>query len=104
MVLPMELMHILDYKIVLLGALAIMNMVGFALMGIDKYKAKKHAWRISEKTLFLVALLGGGAGSWAGMYVFSHKTKHWYFVIGMPVITVLELALLIFAWVFSNLC
>ena len=60
--------------------LLLMNIAGFAAMGIDKCKAKAHAWRIPEKTLFGLSLLGGSAGTWAGMYAFRHKTKHWYFV------------------------
>ena len=66
--------------------LLLMNLIGFALMGADKRRAKRHAWRIPEKTLFLVAILGGSLGAWAGMYVFHHKTKHWYFAVGMPLI------------------
>lgn len=66
--------------------LLLMNIAGFAAMGIDKCKAKAHAWRIPEKTLFGLSLLGGSAGTWAGMYAFRHKTKHWYFVKGMPLI------------------
>lgn len=62
--------------------LLLMNIAGFAAMGIDKCKAKAHAWRIPEKTLFGLSLLGGSAGTWAGMYAFRHKTKHWYFVKG----------------------
>lgn len=69
--------------------LAVMNILGFALMGLDKKRAGEHQWRISERTLFLVAALGGSVGSWLGMYIFHHKTKHWYFVIGIPVIFVL---------------
>lgn len=64
--------------------LAVMNTLGFALMGLDKKRAGEHQWRISERTLFLVAALGGSVGSWLGMYIFHHKTKHWYFVIGIP--------------------
>jgi len=67
-----------------------MNLVGFAVMGIDKAKAKNHAWRIPEKAFFLVSLIGGSIGTWAGMYVFRHKTKHWYFVVGMPLILALQ--------------
>lgn len=63
-----------------------MNVVAFALMGIDKKRAVRHEWRISEAKLFLSALLGGSIGSIAGMRCFHHKTKHWYFVIGMPLI------------------
>jgi uncharacterized membrane protein YsdA (DUF1294 family) len=80
--------------------LLIMNIVGLAVMGIDKWKAKHHAWRIPEKTLFLVSLLGGSIGTWAGMYIFRHKTKHWYFVVGMPAILILQIAAGI--WGFLN--
>ena len=72
--------------------LAIMNFIGISLMMIDKRRAIRHAWRIPEKMLFLCSLLGGSIGTWAGMYLFHHKTKHWYFVIGMPVILILQLA------------
>jgi uncharacterized membrane protein YsdA (DUF1294 family) len=78
--------------------LLIMNVVGVAVMGIDKSKAIHHAWRIPEKVLFLVSLLGGSVGTWAGMYIFRHKTKHWYFVVGMPAILVIQIALVV--WVF----
>lgn len=77
------------------GYLLIMNIAGFASMGIDKAKAQKHAWRIPEATLFLIAALGGSIGSIAGMQFFRHKTKHWYFVVGMPVIFFIQLALAI---------
>lgn len=71
----------------------IMNILGFALMGIDKYKAKKRAFRIPEATLFIVALIGGSIGSILGMHLFRHKTRHWYFVYGMPAILVVQLIL-----------
>ena len=74
--------------------LVITNVIGFALMGIDKRKAKKGAFRIPEATLFSVAIVGGSIGSILGMFLFRHKTKHWYFVIGLPVILVLQLGLL----------
>ncbi|MCI5479670.1 MAG: DUF1294 domain-containing protein [Lachnospiraceae bacterium] len=73
--------------------LAVMNILGFALMGIDKSRARKGKWRIRERTLFLFSLLGGSIGTLTGMYVFRHKTKHWYFVIGMPLILIIQLAL-----------
>ena len=72
----------------------IMNIIGFALMGIDKYKAKKRAFRIPEATLFIVAIIGGSIGSILGMHIFRHKTRHWYFVYGMPVILVLQIILI----------
>ena len=73
--------------------LILMNIIAFLVMGIDKHRAKVHRWRISEKTLFLLALLGGSAGSVLGMYSFRHKTRHWYFVWGMPFILVLKIVL-----------
>ncbi|MBQ7776588.1 MAG: DUF1294 domain-containing protein [Lachnospiraceae bacterium] len=81
--------------LVLIAYLVIMNIAGFASMGIDKAKAKKHTWRIPEATLFVIALLGGSIGSIVGMQIFRHKTKHWYFVAGMPVIFFAQLALAI---------
>lgn len=79
----------------LLIYIIIMNVVGFFIMGIDKRKAEKHAWRIPEKTLFLVSLIGGSIGTLLGMYVFRHKTKHWYFVIGMPLILIVHIILVV---------
>jgi uncharacterized membrane protein YsdA (DUF1294 family) len=77
----------------------IANVIGFALMGIDKSKAKNHAWRIPEHTLFLASLLGGSIGTWTGMYVFRHKTKHWYFVVGMPLILMVQVALAVYIFI-----
>lgn len=73
--------------------IAAINLVALALMGIDKHKARTRQWRIPEKALFAVALLGGSAGAWAGMYLFHHKTRHWYFVVGMPLILAAQLLL-----------
>lgn len=73
--------------------LLLINGVGFLLMGIDKRRAKRGAWRISEKSLFLLPLLGGTVGAILGMRVFHHKTKHWYFRYGLPALLVLQLAL-----------
>ena len=75
----------------LLIYLIVMNLIGLAVMAMDKSKARHHAWRIPEKTLFLVSILGGSVGTWAGMYLFHHKTKHWYFVVGMPLILAAQL-------------
>ena len=71
------------------------NLIGFALMGIDKYKAKKRAFRIPEATLFIVAIIGGSIGSIIGMYTFRHKTRHRAFVYGMPFILILQIALIV---------
>ena len=72
------------------------NIAGFYAMWLDKKKAKRNEWRISEKTLFTLALIGGSAGTLLGMRLCRHKTKHWYFVWGMPAIIVCQVLLLIF--------
>lgn len=77
------------------GYLFLINLAGLASMGIDKRKAVRHQWRIPEATLFIIALLGGSLGSVIGMQIFRHKTRHWYFVWGMPIIFFVQLALLI---------
>ena len=79
-------------KLILLYLL-IVNALGFLLMLVDKRKAQKNLWRIPEATLFLMAAIGGSIGSIAGMYKFRHKTRHWYFVLGMPAILIAQLAL-----------
>ena len=66
--------------------LLIINAAGFALMLVDKWKAKKNRWRVRESTLMLVAALGGSVGSLAGMYLFRHKTLHLKFTVGIPLI------------------
>ncbi len=76
--------------------LAVINIIGYAIMGIDKQRAIRGAWRISEASLFLTALLGGALGCTVGMRHFRHKTKHWYFKYGMPAIFLAQAALLSF--------
>ncbi len=79
------------------GALAVwliaINLVTFAVYGIDKRRARRGAWRVPEKTLFLLPLLGGSIGALLGMRVFRHKTKHWYFAWGVPAILLAQIAL-----------
>lgn len=74
--------------------LLVVNIIGFGIMGIDKFKAKKGLWRIPESTLFLMAIIGGSIGSILGMYLFHHKTRHWSFVYGMPAILIIQLLIL----------
>ena len=76
----------------LLIYLLLINLTGFFAMFLDKQKAKKGKWRIPEKTLFLFAFLGGSLGTTLGMHSFHHKTKHWYFKFGMPLILILQIA------------
>lgn len=82
----------------IIGYLICINLDGLISMGVDKRRAIRHQWRISEANLFLIALLGGSLGSIIGMQLFRHKTRHWYFVWGMPVIFFIGLALLL--WIF----
>ncbi len=74
------------------------NLIGLISMWLDKKKAIKHQYRISEKTLFVVAVLGGSIGSILGMKKFRHKTKHWYFKYGMPFILIIQLILIGFLY------
>ena len=71
------------------------NLAGFIIMGVDKKRAIRGAWRISEASLFFTALLGGSLGCILGMHHFRHKTKHWYFKYGMPAILVVQILLFI---------
>ena len=71
------------------------NLAGFIIMGVDKKRAIRGAWRISEASLFFTALLGGSLGCILGMQHFRHKTKHWYFKYGMPAILVAQVLLFV---------
>ncbi|MBQ7625068.1 MAG: DUF1294 domain-containing protein [Clostridia bacterium] len=82
--------------------LAIINVTAFAVCGADKSAAKRGAWRVPEKTLFLLAIIGGSLGLWLGMKVFRHKTKHWYFVVGVPLIFIIQVAACIFIYLKTN--
>ena len=73
--------------------LAAANIVSFVMFGIDKSRAKRRAWRISEAALLISAAVGGSVGAIAGMIVFRHKTKHLKFLIGLPLILIIHLAL-----------
>lgn len=85
----------MDVITMLLSYFAAVNLIGFALMGIDKYKAKKRAFRIPEATLFIIAVIGGSIGSILGMYTFRHKTRHRSFVYGMHFILLVQIALIV---------
>lgn len=86
----------------LLIYLIIINALGFVLMLTDKQKAKKRAWRISEKVLLGTAAIGGSIGVLLGMKCFRHKTKHKKFSIGVPVMIVLQLAAGAVIWYFCR--
>ena len=72
------------------------NIVTFLLYGIDKYKAKKGKWRISEATLLMMAAIGGSIGAWAGMRLWHHKTMHKKFKYGIPLIIIMQVALAVY--------
>ncbi len=82
-------------RTVLITYLILINLIGFLLMGIDKRRAIQNRWRISEKTLFLTALLFGSIGALAGMYVFRHKTRHLSFRIGLPAILIAQICIVV---------
>ena len=85
---------------VLLVWLAVINLLTFIVYGADKRRARKGKWRVPEKTLFLLPLLGGTIGALLGMRVFHHKTKHWYFVWGIPAILLAQIALAV--WIYTK--
>ena len=85
-------------KLILIVWIAVMSLVAFGAFGLDKYKAKAGRWRIPERTLFILAILGGGIGAFLGMKVFHHKTLHKQFVIGIPAIMIVQIALIAWLW------
>lgn len=81
--------------------LTVMSAVLFLAMGADKSRAKSHCRRIPEARLFLLALLGGAVGGTLGMWVFRHKTRHWYFAFGFPLLAAIQLYVLAAALLYS---
>ena len=86
--------------IVIFAVVALMSIIGFIIMYVDKKKAKKGKWRIPEAGLFAIAILGGGIGSTLGMYVFRHKTKHWYFAVFFPIFALIDIAAVVLAGIY----
>lgn len=80
------------------GYLLVMNLLGFAIMGIDKRRAIQRAWRIPESNLLLAAFAGGGLGAFLGMLVFHHKTRHAKFVILLPFAAITDLLLILYLY------
>ena len=81
---------------IILGYLLAVNIATFFLYGIDKYKARKGRWRISEATLLMMAVIGGSIGAWSGMRLWHHKTMHKKFKYGIPIIIILQVALAVY--------
>ena len=86
-------------QLILIYLIAI-NVVTFFAYGIDKWKAKRSKWRISEATLLGMAVIGGSIGAWLGMRVWHHKTMHKKFQLGIPFILIIQLAIVI--WLYSR--
>ena len=81
---------------IILGYLLAINIASFFLYGIDKFKARKNLWRISEAILLLMAVIGGSIGAWAGMRLWHHKTMHKKFKYGIPIIIIIQVALAVY--------
>lgn len=77
---------------IILIYVAVLSVIAFCLMGIDKKCAERKEWRVKELTLFIFALIGGGIGAFSGMLIFRHKTKHWYFVVFFTLFAVVQTA------------
>lgn len=86
----------MNIRVIIIYYLFVINAVAFFVYGIDKLKARKGSWRISEATLLLLAIVGGSIGAWLGMKVWHHKTMHRKFQYGLPVIFLLQLALAVY--------
>ncbi|MEI3609650.1 DUF1294 domain-containing protein [Pseudogracilibacillus sp. SO10305] len=78
-----------------------LNIFGYILMGIDKKRARKGFYRISERALWIIALLGGTVGMIIGMYMFHHKTKKWYFKFGLPFFMLLQISSVFYLYDFQ---
>ena len=91
----MKLEELIDVKYIVIYLIAI-NLITFFAMWLDKWKAKRGAWRIPEQTLISMVLLGGGIGGILGMYAFRHKTKKPRFYVGFPIILILEIIIAIY--------
>lgn len=92
-----ELLALINWEHVAVWVVAL-SVLDFALMGNDKRRARAHRWRVPEKWFFILAMLGGSPGAILGMWVFRHKTRHWYFKYGLPLILFLQAAVGALIW------
>ena len=81
---------------ILFGYILVMSIVAFCVCGADKFAAQRQKSRVPEKVLFLLSALGGSVGMYLGMFTFRHKTIHWYFVVGIPAIILVQAALILY--------
>ncbi len=82
----------------LLAYMSIISIVLLILMGMDKSRAKKHEWRIAERTLFTLAIVGGAVGGVLGMYLFRHKTRYNSFAFGFPLLAAIQIFIIVQLW------
>lgn len=83
------------YKYVI-AVLLVLNILGFILVSLDKYKAKNRLWRIPERSFFLLSILGGSIGVYIGLFFFNHKTRNWYFMMLIPLIIFIQIIFIFF--------
>ena len=81
---------------IILTNIALINFITFIVYGIDKYKARKGKWRISENSLLLLAVIGGSIGAWLGIKIWHHKTMHKKFCYGIPLVILAQVAIFIY--------
>ncbi len=82
----------------LIITIAIINLAGFVVVAADKHRARRRKWRIPEKMIFLIAAIGGCIGVYSGMLIFRHKTRHWYFMAGIPLILIIQIIIAYFIY------
>jgi uncharacterized membrane protein YsdA (DUF1294 family) len=93
-----------DLQFIIVFYLVAINVVTFFVYGIDKLKAKRSKWRIPEATLLCLAVIGGSIGAWLGMKAWHHKTQHKKFKYGIPLILIIQVALLMYCWKYGVVC
>ena len=85
--------------VILIAVLICLNSAAFILMAHDKQCARKNRRRVPEKILFLSAILFGAFGGTMSMFIFRHKTRHWYFRVFFPLLMIIQAAVTGYAWV-----
>ncbi len=86
------------YSDFVFAALALINLTGFIVVAADKYRARKRKWRIPEATIFMIAAAGGSIGVYSAMFIYRHKTRHWYFMSGIPLIILIQIVISYFVF------
>ncbi|NLK86586.1 MAG: DUF1294 domain-containing protein [Clostridiaceae bacterium] len=86
------------YSDFVFAALALINLTGFIVVAADKYRARKRKWRIPEATIFMIAAAGGSIGVYSAMLIYRHKTRHWYFMSGIPLIILIQIVISYFVF------